>query len=411
MYGNRKILFYCKICFRAAFRSLCIMRKHWRFLLMKAKSPFDGKWYWFADKCLPFGSSISCSLFQKFSDCVAHIYSFWSRRKAINYLDDFLFAALLKALCDKQVDLFLQICSIINFPISEEKTFRGTQLLSFLGFLIDTVNQIVLVPSEKITRALNMINFVLSKIKQKGSKRKITVLQLQKICGFLNFLGRAIIPGRAFTRRLYAKLKNVNLKPHHHIRINKEMQLDLEIWEQFVKDQTVYCRPFMDFSKLYGAEKIQFYTDASKNYQLGFGGFCQKSWMFQRWGKQILRIDPSIGYLELYAVVAGLLLWVHRFENKKIVVFCDNLGAVHMINSNSSNCKNCMVLIRIMVLQCLKHNCRVYAEHVSTEKNEIADSLSRLQFKRFKKLTRKLNFEREPTPIPECIWPLNKIWM
>ena len=46
-----------------------------------------------------------------------------------------------------------------------------------------------------------MITAVLNKNKaRKAAQRKITVLQLQKICGFLNFLGRAIIPGRAFTR-------------------------------------------------------------------------------------------------------------------------------------------------------------------------------------------------------------------
>ena len=38
---------------------------------------------------------------------------------------------------------------------------------------------------------------------------KATVKQLQQLCGFLNFLCRAIVPGHAFTRRMYAKYSNI----------------------------------------------------------------------------------------------------------------------------------------------------------------------------------------------------------
>ena len=58
---------------KSAFRNLGILGKHWRYLIMKAKSPLDGKCYFFVDKCLPFGASISCAHFQKFSDAVAHL--------------------------------------------------------------------------------------------------------------------------------------------------------------------------------------------------------------------------------------------------------------------------------------------------------------------------------------------------
>ena len=67
-----------------------------------------------------------------------------------------------------------------------------------------------------------MIHNVLKKCDgKKAAARKITVLQLQKICGILNFLGHTIVPGRAFTRRLYSNLAHVNLKPHHHVRVTE----------------------------------------------------------------------------------------------------------------------------------------------------------------------------------------------
>ena len=111
-----------------AFRNLGIKKSHWPLLLMKARSPLDGKWYFFVDKCLPFGSSISCAHFQAFSDAVAYIVSYFTKKETVNYLDDFLFAALLKWLCDQQVEMFLKICADINFPVSQKRHF-GLQLI------------------------------------------------------------------------------------------------------------------------------------------------------------------------------------------------------------------------------------------------------------------------------------------
>ena len=141
----------------------------------------------------------------------------------VNYLDDYFFVDMLKSLCNAQVQQFLDICNLICFPVSLEKTFWATTSLVFFGLLIDTIRQYVCVPIEKLDRAVKLISDILDK-----TSGKVTVKQLQKICRFLNFLGRCIVPGRAFTRRLYAKLGS-SMKPHHHIRINGEMQLDLEM--------------------------------------------------------------------------------------------------------------------------------------------------------------------------------------
>ena len=166
---------------------------------MKAKSPLDGRWYKFFEKCLAFGASISCAHYQKISDGITHIVKSKTGRDSVNFLDDNFFAALIKALCDSQVNTFLDICAQIGLPISIEKTLWGSTLMTFLGFLLDTVNRRLMVPCDKITKGLNMIQFVLVCEDKPAAKRKITVHQLQKNCGFLNFLGRAIIPGRAFT--------------------------------------------------------------------------------------------------------------------------------------------------------------------------------------------------------------------
>ena len=50
------------------------------------------------------------------------------------------------------------------------------------------------------------------------------------MCGFLNFLGRGVIPGHAFTHRLYTFTANPKLKQHHHICVAGEMKSDLGMW-------------------------------------------------------------------------------------------------------------------------------------------------------------------------------------
>ena len=159
------------------------------------------------------------------------------------------------------------------------------------------------------------------------SKKKFTVAQMQKLCGFLNFLGRCVVPGRAFTRRLYTYTGGKNLKPHHHVRLNAEIRADLSLWWTFLSHQSVFCRPFLDFSSRLQATEIRFFTDTSG--AIGFGGICQQSWIHGLWNPHFLcTCKPNIEYLELYAELAASLCWLHRFANKRIILFCDNQAVV-----------------------------------------------------------------------------------
>ena len=138
--------------------------------------------------------------------------------------------------------------------------------------------------------------------------------------------------------------------------------------ERLPRKTTSLLQAFIDFNEL-SADEIFMYSDASKNKDLGFGAVCQNDWMIGMWAESKLNPesddnfiqdqDPSIAYLELYALVAGVIQWIHRFANKRVILFCDNESVVHMVNKSSSRCKNCMVLIRLMTLESMVHNVRV----------------------------------------------------
>ena len=211
----------------SAFRHLPMSPLSWRWLVMKAQNPTNGKYYYFVDKCLPFGASISCALFQAFSDALAHITKFVTHNDNINYLDDFFFTELLKKHCDAQIAQFIQICEQINFPVSPEKTVWGTTNITFLGLLIDTVRQIIGIPLDKIQKATKIIQKILARPSQKS-----TLGEMQSLCGTLNFMGKAIIPGRAFTRHLYSHTAGLT-KKYHHFKVTNEVKMDLRVWLAF----------------------------------------------------------------------------------------------------------------------------------------------------------------------------------
>ena len=389
----------------AAFRQLGLRPQDWMLLVMKAVDPQSNKTYYFVDKCLPFGHTISCALFQKVSDALAHLVKHRCGRWNINYLDDFFFVAMVRALCNEQVMAFTDICQTIGMPVSPEKTFWGTTKIVFLGLLINTVTQTVCIPTEKV----QVIEQFLITLLTRRSK-KLTLLELQQVCGHLNFICRCVIPGRAYTRRLYHATARAK-KPHHRIRIDPLMRADLEMWLKFIQHPTVFCRPFLDFKDTVFADEICMYSDASRNHKLGAGGYCGTSWFILKWDEYFMQQhEPSIAYLELYAVAICILNWIQRFANRRVILFCDNMSVVYMLNKNTSHCPKCLILIRMIVLHSMIHNVRVFAKHVASKDNLISDLLSRNKYQQFLEVTEG-RFESQPTPIPNSLWPMNKLWL
>ena len=192
-------IYVAKSDVESAFRVLGLDIESWPWTVLKARSPIDQKIYFFVDKCLPFGSSISCTLFQKVSDAVAYLVRFKTKLALINYLDDYLFVAAFRWACDQQVTVFMGICKEINLLVSISKMHWATTSLQFLGLLLDCINFLVLIPVDKVLKGQQLICELLEL-----GKKKTTVLKLQQVCRFLNFLCKAIVPSRAFTRRLYS---------------------------------------------------------------------------------------------------------------------------------------------------------------------------------------------------------------
>ena len=210
--------------------------------------------------------------------------------------------------------------------------------------------------------------------------------------------------------------KATALKQHHHVRIDQEFKADCQVWVNFLDNTTlskVVCHPMVD---LLGpvtttSDDIFFYSDATAAEVLGFGCIFNNSWIYKKWKENFIKEKkPSIAYLELYALAIGLFTWEDRITDSRVVIFCDNMSVVCMINNITSKCKNCMFLLRQITLNGLRYNRRVSAKYVSTKSNFLADSLSRLDIAKFKRLAPP-TMNPSPDTINDSFWPVSKIWI
>ena len=405
-----KVIYFGKTDIKSAFRQVPLKRTMWPLLILKATNPSNGQVCYSVDKCLPLGASISCSHFQKFSNALKHIVEVLERKynSLTNYLDDFLFLHFLRQECEKFMNRFMSVCEQINLPIAVEKTELPMEWMIFLGMLLNGRSCTLMIPEEKRNKALHLLG-------KACDKRKLKVKEIESLTGLLNFLCRSVRPGRVFTRRLYASIDrkmdaNPKLKQHHHVSLNREFRNDCEVWATFLANQSAVNKPFTDFDEEIEARDIGFYTDSSKGPEMGFGCYFNKEWAFGQWEKDFIKeMDPSIAYLELYALCVGIFIWSDKLKNIKVLLHCDNIGVVEMVNKMSSKCKNCMYLLRLLMVQNLLDNRIIKVKYIKSKDNYLSDALSRQKVDLFLKKALP-GTKILPEKLPEEIWPLSRIF-
>ena len=404
-------IYLSKSDLKSAFKILLISPAQRCYLIMMAKNPKTGNLSYFVEKTLLFGAGILCSRFQLFSDSLKHITGYVSARPftVTNYLDD-LFLGKSENESNSLVRKFIEICDEIGCPISHEKTEWASTMMIFLGLLINENTWTVSVPREKVWKALDLLETAIS-------RKKVTIKFIQRLTGTLNFLNHAVVPGRIFTRKMYDKLKLTGkngqpLRSYHHVQLGAEVLRDCDIWKTFLQnaDSEQLCRPFIDIHKTKFSSELNFYTDSSLKRRFGFGGIFNNRWIIGRWGQDfIVEEQPSIEFLELYALVIAMLTWGDMLKNLRICIFCDNQAMMHMVNNFMTKCSQCMKLLRILTIENMRCNRRVFVRFVKTKENVLADALSRMDLKRFWKNAPK-SMNPQSDTLPSSIWPVQKVW-
>lgn len=350
-----------KMDIKSAFRLLPIHPLDYPLLGFKI-----GHQYYY-DKCLPMGCSISCALFEKFSRLlhwiVCHLSGFDT---IVHYIDDFAFLGPPGTFqSHKLLETFTSVCQQVGVPIAHDKTVFPSTKITFLGLQIDSVALEIQVPLNKLQLALQKLRFI-------ANQKKVTLQSMQSLIGSLNFLCRAIPPGRAFLRRLIDSTAGLPPKAKKFkIRITAEIRLDLQVWYQFLTSFSGTA--IIMESDWISSETLSLHTDAAGG--IGFGMFFKGHWAQHRWPESFK--SRSIAYLELFPIVAACVIWGSEFSARRIIFHTDNQAVAEIINQKSSKCKHIMRLVRTLVLTSLQSQFHFRAQFVRGIFNEIPDALSR----------------------------------
>ena len=205
----------------------------------------------------------------------------------------------------------------------------------------------------------------------------------------MSFAAKVVKPGRIFLRRLI-DLSTTVKKLRHHISLNREALADISWWLSFLPSWNGIAFFQEDFIS---SEDLFFFTDASK---LGIGGVLYNKWFSAEWPSSFHTLD--INFQEMFAIYAALTIWAPLLSNKQIIVHCDNLDVVTIWSKGTTKHSHIMHLIRLVFFICASHNINLIAKHIPGSYNILADSLSRLQVRKFRKLHPSAETEQRQIP-------------
>ena len=337
-------------------------------------------------KTLPMGYAGACKHCEDFSTALEWMVKKFSNEEFVcHYLDDFLGGHVLEHRSNFIYRVFEALCAFIGVPLALDKTVLPCTLIEYLGLLIDTVLRQLVVPKDKVLDALQRIDNV-------ATKKKCTLKELQSLIGSLNFLCRAIRPGRAYLRRLVDATKGITVS-HFYVSVTKEMKADLRMWKCFLTgfNGLVFWLPKAWDNNF----DFEIFTDAAG--KLGWGAICGTQWTFGKWSEKVVT-DYEIPFKELFPIVLSCVLWGYKFKNRKVLFLCDNAAVVDIINKLSSTDPNIMILVRYLALITMKYNILFRGRHIEGVNNPISDSLSRLNLQKFRQLAPQA--DRMPLDIP-----------
>ena len=352
---------------------------------------FEGEFY--VDLTLPFGSSISCAIFEDISTLTHWIFEQQMKKPFLHYLDDYFMCFRTLQHCWIAYNGMQAVAGDIGLPLSPEKMVPPTQCITFLSMGLDSIKMIIVVPQDKKED-------ILKHLKRVMGENKVLAKDLQSLAGKLNFITKAVPQGRAFSARIYWSFKE--LRPSWHVSVTKEIKKNLQMWIVFLEEYGG-SSPIPSLNP----PQLEVFSDASANVTLGWGAWCGNKWIWGGWDQTFFHIyNPSIDFLELYTVVVAVYAWSDLLANKHVIVHSNNTPTVAVINNKFAHSPNLMHLVCFLVLHCMLHNITLTAAYIPGSANTRSDALSHFQLHKFQQLHP--DAEPHPSPCPSFLYPLSE---
>ena len=324
----------------------------------------------YIDTALPFGLRSAPKIFTAVADAAEWILKAEGVKFVIHYLDDFLvIGAPGSRECVSALTTLLRVFGRLGLPIAVNKLEGPVTCLTFLGFELDSMAMEIRLPPAKLAELQSILA-------SWSGRRSCCKKELESLVGKLAHACKVVRPGKTFLRRMFELLSGVR-QPHHHVRLNVPFRSDLVWWSTFIGAWNGVSL-LRDLSP--GTVSHRFVTDASG--QFGCGALWRSNWLQLKWASPSREDsfnlpEASITLQELLPVVLACAVWGPEWKHTLVEVYCDNQGAVAVVNSGYSKVPQMMHLLRCLFFIRAFFSFSLRAIHVPGCENGLADAISR----------------------------------
>jgi hypothetical protein len=354
-----------------AFKHTVVNPAHWH-LLGSTRRSIDNTEYYYVDMVLPFGLRSSPYLFDQFAIGLEYIMKCKGAKTVEHYLDDYFTCGPARSTqCSVNLSLMIEACTETWFNINPKKLVYPTSQLEFLGIVIDSDKMELRINDERLVGIYNeLIDW--------KDRCKCTKRQLLSLIGKLTFISRVVKSGRTFVRRMIDLSKSVKFL-HYNVYLNKSFKDDISWWLDYLPSWNGISA-FQDDAWC-SDDYLELYTDSS---DIGIGAVYGHQWFCESFtGLKASYIEMSITWRELYAIVKAISTWGNELANKRILMHCDNMAVVYIVNSGTSRDAHIMKLARALFYIMAQYNLEIRVVHIDGIHNTLSDALSRLRIDQF----------------------------
>ena len=206
---------------KSSFRIMPIHPDDWNLLGIYWQSRY------YVDLYLPFGLRSSPFLFNQISDALKWILKHsYGLGHVIHILEDFFMAESSKLVCLENFSTLLKVFMSFQVPIVAAKTLGPSQVLEFMGIVLDSTRMEARLPEDKLPRISQLLDSF-------SACRSARPVDLQSLIGTLQFARKVMVPRRTFLQRMINLTRGVPSR-FHHFRLKKQFQRDITMWKVFL---------------------------------------------------------------------------------------------------------------------------------------------------------------------------------
>ena len=299
-----------------------------------------------------------------------------------SYIDDSACIAHTKEGAQQWLQAWKDVMNTLGMPWQLKKIVEPTQKILLLGIIVDSINMTLSVESERLDKALELI--------ERYERQKwLTLKQTQSLMGHLNFIAQVIKFARLFSRGLaklvvdfnnWARSKGMASAGGHRLPLSKRAMVDLQIWKPLL----------LAFNGIDVTAPSSYPRAGCKIAQVDSsfwgGGFWAhgfyKSFVWKDLGITIFDVhnEPlvSTSFVEALGLKHLLITLAPFLVGKFITLQIDNLGLVHMMRGEKTKSEQVLPILLDCISIIIAYNIKPEFVHISSEEMWFADPLSRI---------------------------------